>query len=489
MFCIIASFPLIPDLHIQLQYIRTPSVKYFIAHPGIDLISGYLVALLAERFSISRRINLSVPTIPWPLSLALVVTTVSAGLSIARSLSQSNKSFSFVDLVTYSLQFKLMDRFNDYYPVADTVVHAFGFLLIVLLLPLLKNSTNRDELVFRPICVGLVISAVWGLFQALTSFGLPITTSQYRIDSFGFGAHGFQPDLHAFAAHMLLGAVGLYGYIGTTKTSLLGKSLLSLLCICCWLALVLSKSRASLLFAIFYTILLVVAFFVKHRRGVKPTAFVVICIGAAAILSFTFFQARHWLEELYIALFQSGDRSFDFLNQVSKFRLEFYAAAVRMWSEFPLFGLGQGSFFKMSAIQDFSGSPLMASSRGENAHNYFLQALAEVGLVGFACYAAVFIWPFTARSDKKSSMLPVGIALGAMFLGNMYSHSFLIRENLYLLAVLIALLYAHHSGEERGKATGSARFSAISITLVIFLVSVCGVQEIVDSFHKVPFAP
>jgi O-antigen ligase len=160
-----------------------------------------------------------------------------------------------------------------------------------------------------------------------------------------------------------------------------------------------------------------------------------------------------------------------------------------MWSEFPLFGLGQGSFFKLSAIEDFSGSALMVASRGENAHNYFLQALAEVGLIGFACYAMVFIWPLATRSDKKNSIWPVGIAIGAMFLGNLYSHSLLIRENLFLLSALIALLYAKMPNRTGYQVTRPSSLNLILGICLIVLLVVCGGAEVITSFHKPPFAP
>ena len=488
-FCIIASFPLIPDFHIQLQYIKAPAVKYFFAHQGIDLIAGYVSARCLEKVSMSRQLKFEMPEIPWPLSLTLIVVAVSAGVSISRSLFHANTRFSVEDLVTHGLQFKLMNRFNDYYPVADVVLHAFAVLFILALIPILKNSKEKDDLIFKPICISLIISAFWGLFQALTSFGLPITTSQYRVESFGFGAHGFQPDLHAFAAHMLLGAVGLYGYIVTTEKSRLYKLGLGFICILCWVALVLSKSRASLLFSIFCTLVLLMVFIAKHRKTISPRTLLLISLSFTFILIFTFFQTSHWLKELYYALFQASDRSFDYLNQVSKFRLEFYTAALRMWSEFPLFGLGQGSFFKLSAIQDFSGSPLMVSSKGENAHNYFLQTLAEVGLIGFVCYGIVFIWPLLGTSDKKHAMWPVGIAIVSIFLGNLYSHSLLIRENLFLLAALTALLYAHRASEDTFKGSKVAPWVLGLRTTIFVVIAISAAQEVLVSFHKPPFAP
>jgi hypothetical protein len=53
--------------------------------------------------------------------------------------------------------------------------------------------------------LGLAISAITGLIQAATGWGLPEALLQFRKDAFGYAAIGLQPDLHAFAAHMLLG--------------------------------------------------------------------------------------------------------------------------------------------------------------------------------------------------------------------------------------------------------------------------------------------
>jgi hypothetical protein len=160
-----------------------------------------------------------------------------------------------------------------------------------------------------------------------------------------------------------------------------------------------------------------------------------------------------------------------------------------MWSEFPLFGLGQGSFFKLSAIQDFSGSPLMVLSKGENAHNYFLQTLAEVGLIGFVCYGMVFIWPLLGASDKKYAMWPAGLAVVSIFLGNLYSHSLLIRENLFLLAALTALLYAHRASEDTFKGSKVASWVLGLRTAICVVIAIAAAQEVLVSFHKPPFAP
>jgi O-antigen ligase len=112
-----------------------------------------------------------------------------------------------------------------------------------------------------------------------------------------------------------------------------------------------------------------------------------------------------------------------------------------MFSEYPLFGIGQGNLFRMSSHIDVSHSIYMVQQGGENAHNYFLQTLAETGLVGTAAFILVLSWPF-CRVAQFSKIAAPALALFSIGLGNLFSHPLLIRPNLILFAVLLALMYA-----------------------------------------------
>jgi O-antigen ligase len=72
-----------------------------------------------------------------------------------------------------------------------------------------------------------------------------------------------------------------------------------------------------------------------------------------------------------------------------KGRLAFWAAATSMIAERPVFGIGVGRFYKEVAV--YAPDPAALPRRQENAHNYFLQIAAELGLVGFAAWAAVLV--------------------------------------------------------------------------------------------------
>jgi O-antigen ligase len=484
---LIFMMPLLPNLHIQLEYLRPPVLKSFIAYPGLDFIVGYVSATCLHLLVDHKSFRGSNSRIPWPLAASLIFIACSASIAIARNLAQSGSDFSLAKLLIHLLSFKILDWKNDYFPLADLLVYSSALALVVTLLPLLRTHTDRDQLVFKPLLAGLFVSASWGIFQALTGFGLPITTSQYRTEDFGFGAHGFQPDLHAFAAHMLVGAVGLYAYLLKSTQTTQQRWVAGAVCIVCWVALVLSKSRASVIFAVVFSLIFLLHYVWGRKWKLSALHASALCFAAFVLAGFTFFHTGGWLLELFNNLKDLGQSDFDQLNRISKWRLELHLAATRMWSAFPIFGLGQGTFFRLSSLAEFSQSPLMVSSGGENAHNYFLQTLAELGVLGFSLFCCVFIWPLRQRQNWQGA-LPVCILILATFLGNLYSHAFIIRENLFLLAVFVALLYSQTEGSQPVASSSSMRnYLQLVYALAIISLLAYGFYEVIDSFGRYPF--
>ena len=66
-------------------------------------------------------------------------------------------------------------------------------------------------------------------------------------------------------------------------------------------------------------------------------------------------------------------------------RVQFAETSFRMIRARPWFGIGVGQYYPTSPL---FFSPTLASAYGaENAHDYFLQLAAELGMLGFAAYA------------------------------------------------------------------------------------------------------
>jgi O-antigen ligase len=89
--------------------------------------------------------------------------------------------------------------------------------------------------------------------------------------------------------------------------------------------------------------------------------------------------------------------------QGAGFRQQFNATSLRMIRARPLFGLGIGQYYPMSPL---FLSPQLAWTYGfENAHNYFLQVGAELGVAGLVLFAA-WIGVVLVRSARAIAAAP-----------------------------------------------------------------------------------
>jgi O-antigen ligase len=468
-------------------------------NPGLDLAAGllfaYFIRTLLKRIlqqqTLSSETNPSFVTSSWPVGLVMLVITSSVALAIARNLYLSATSTSIRGVLFNLMHFRPIDWRADYLPIGNWVAYAIAVGLIFLVNSTLKkfNTESRNQWIFRSLMLGLVVSAIVGLIQAATGWGLPETQLQFRKDAFGFAAMGLQPDLHAFAAHMLLGVVGLWGYFLVCKNSA-ERFFIAVTFLLCTAGLVASKSRASLLIALITLVILSLIYFYRHSKKIffiSLMVFVVvigiILLGAGSIPSLA------WVGEL-IAQMQS--RRLDSLSDLGGMmgsRFEIWSAVINMFSSYPLMGVGEGEFYHLSSNISFARSEFLQLNRGENAHNYFLQVLAENGLIGITVFPIAFIVPYRDCQNKQL-ILPASMGLLSLFLGNVFAHSFLVRENLMLGATLLGLIYCF---SEVGIANALNKRAALPsrnrlMSLLVILALLVGVAiEAAFSFGKLPF--
>ena len=236
----------------------------------------------------------------------------------------------------------------------------------------------------------------------------------------------------------MIGTVGIVGFLhkAQKRDALLGYTCIAL----CWLALILSKSKATFVFAAVTSLFLLIMQLRSRRLPLKKILYA--SFAVIAVLGFLLFITKNfvWFEYLWQLLAPDNFSRTNF-NRALAYRPELFRAAFYMFSESPIFGVGQGNFFRLSSQLDISHSLYLVKNGGDNAHNYFLQTLAETGLVGGLAFALVIGWPFH-RSDQFSKIAAPALVLLAIALGNVFSHPLLIRPNLVLFAVVLALLYA-----------------------------------------------
>jgi O-antigen ligase len=468
-------------------------------NPGLDLVAGlllaYFIRILSRRVSQQKALSSETNSLflvsPWPVGLVMLAITASVALAIVRNLYLSATSTSIRGVLFNLIHFRPMDWRADYLPMGNWVAYAIAAGLIILVISALRkfDAAKRNQWIFRSLMVGLLISAFVGLIQAATGWSLPEAQLQFRKDAFGYAAMGLQPDLHAFAAHMLLGVVGLWGYFLVCKNKT-EKLLIAFTFLLCTSGLIASKSRASLLIALIAMAILGLIYFYRHSKKIFVISIIVFLVVITAILlGAGSIPGLAWVGELTAQMQSRRLDSLSDLGGIMGSRFEIWSAVVNMFSAYPLIGVGEGEFYRLSSNISFARSEFLQLNRGENAHNYFLQVLAENGLVGMIVFAVAFIVPYRACQNKKL-ILPACIGLLSLFLGNIFAHSFLVRENLLLGACLLGLLYCFCeigiTNAPNQRAAFLSRNRPLGFLAILVLIVAVAV-EVDSSFGKLPF--
>jgi O-antigen ligase len=454
---VIFLLPLTPTFSKQLAAI-VPLFEVKRTLSGYDLVAGF-VAGHVLRYLIYLKSERSSFALPPPISFACLVLTVSVFLAIARNLWQAASVFSFAGLKYNAMNMLSIGWRDDFYPLVDFFTYGLAAAFVACALQVLSEKERSAETILKPLLWGVIVSALWSVLQSKTGLGLPYSSASGNryYQGFGFAGTGFQPDIHAFSGHMLIGAVGAFGcfFLRDAKIS---RWLITAAILMGWVGLAVSKSRGSALLACtFYA--LIGAWWLWQRN--KTYLFMVttaIFFGMGAVYLFHRWGMSIiplWLIQYVEGLPRLHINNLETLNAHFGYRAEIYRAVFRMFEQFPLMGVGQGAFYRMSGMLEFSGSKFLASINGENAHNYFLQILAEMGLIGFFTLAAVIVIPIV-RARFSSRLLPIGIMLIAFGLGNIFAHSLLIRENFFLFAACVALLYVQAQRSIDAVATENA---------------------------------
>jgi tetratricopeptide (TPR) repeat protein len=147
-------------------------------------------------------------------------------------------------------------------------------------------------------------------------------------------------------------------------------------------------------------------------------------------------------------------------------RLYYLGSALDMWLAHPWGGTGAGTY--RDVHPQYQKRVISASS---NAHNFYVQTLAELGLVGILALVAVVLWLLAGGLRglvAEPEMVPVAIgALGlVLHFGLDIDASY--PALLLLAAALIGLVYRQAS-QGRGKA--SWRWPAVAVVLMAPLIS------------------
>lgn len=128
-------------------------------------------------------------------------------------------------------------------------------------------------------------------------------------------------------------------------------------------------------------------------------------------------------------------------------RAEMARVAVKMWETDPWVGVGAGNFYDRSA--GYITDPLVKSLYGrENAHNNFLQILAELGVLGLLAFLTL-LWTAAPRLWDTDA---VSAGIGAFLVTCLAGHPLLVPEVAAAFWILAGVAASRNAPAHGGRA-------------------------------------
>lgn len=460
-----------PSVHEQLNVLAGTGFRAW-AYPGVDCGLGFLAAwVLRGGLDRTDEILNRIPSGRVLLFHAWMV--FSSAIAVAHNIWQSASEFSLRGLAFNAWLTRGITWHDDYYPLQDPFFYAVAVAMLFSTWALL-NQAGRPLLrrLVGAVLIGASVNVLFVLWQKLTGKGWVnglIATS----------ANAFWPDLHSFGVFMALSlflSYGLWKHSGTRAVATAaGFSLVASATGLYW-----SGSRSTLLFVAILLVGWALWSALRHKGWQRALALV----AAGAVVG-----AVHWtLDRGYRGLSYANleerltQLDPEALNVALSHRPEIWDAALRMYSTFPFFGLGQGAFYRLSIIPDFSGSKVLIGLGGDGVHSEFLRILVELGPVGLGLFLFMLI-PF-ARLGRQNFRWISFYALAGISIGCIYTNAILVRE-LLLLAGVFAGSYFWEASSASPTAASSPRTVKVA-TFTLIALAVAGLIEVVFSFGRYP---
>jgi len=462
-----------PSLHQQLNSVVGVALRAW-AYPGVDCAIGFIAAWVVRGGLKDARSVLE--RFPGGTLLALHAwMTLSALVAVTHNLWQSASEFSLRGLISHAWLLRWITFQDDYFPIQDLYFYSLALAIVVGAYAVVAREGDRTvrELI-GAVLFGAAANFVFAVWQQSTGKGW------YAIGVAGIDVNALWPDIHSFGPFMAFAlSLGL-GLIVTRDLPVLTRALTVFASLAAAVGLYLSGSRSTLL--IVALLLIIAASWAAFRLHGWRRAVALAC--AMALLTVMAWLGSRGYRGVSLSSFGAALEALDF-NTALSHRPEIWGAALRMYLGFPFFGLGQGAFYRLSSIEQFSGSETLARLGGNGAHNYFLQSFVELGPVGGVLALLIAVPAF--RLGRHNFRLISFYALLGIGVGNIYAHPLLVREMLMLAAIFggVYVWEARTLAPDLWRPLSGAALRRASV--VIGVLALVAGAEAAFSFSRYPF--
>ena len=289
-----------------------------------------------------------------------------------------------------------------------------------------------------------ILDRIWQvmLFQAAaiicfslvqTVFHIPMTNKRSVL------VHAPFEDVHSYGSYLVLLFFALLGMCLSRGKRRIAAIVLSL----CLLGFVFLSASFAAMGAVFIVGCVYMATQWRHGR----TA-VAVFAGLAALVLVWNHMYPTWVNSLEGKLAARYARGATIEKMIDKLGGRFMSAdqALGIIQTFPITGSGVGTFYRISRYYHFSDTP--HPHRIENAHNYYLQFCADLGIPAFLIFLAIIILAFKhgiarlRRAGAADAALMKGVLFGlAAYLITMVTgHPLLLSNQQFLFWFVLAVV-------------------------------------------------
>lgn len=256
------------------------------------------------------------------------------------------------------------------------------------------SENNNEKLIIFVFYMHAIIIIVFSVFQLF--FKIPI-------NEFGALNSPFD-DIHSYGSYVLLCFFILF-YTSISKKYIPGLIFSSFL-----LLFVIFSASAATLFTLIIMSIILLSFKYRSFRFVSVLIIILPLIFFSNILLPRDNKLNHPILNRYLERF-SADTAFKRLGG----RAASADQALGMIKDYPITGSGIGTFYRVSRHYHFF-KPLNLN-RKENAHNYYLQIAAEMGIIALIIFLSAIILAFrrgcsTSFVDEQKNKLKIGLLVG-----------------------------------------------------------------------------
>ena len=244
---------------------------------------------------------------------------------------------------------------------------------------LLDKNPHLSKCLLNILVLCILIVGFDGVFQYL--FGVNIfgyeKYNNYRLT----GLFSDEPIIGRYIAYLSLFTFALIfqNYKETGKMILLSISFL----VMCELIVLLSGERTPFFYTSLFLILIIL--FLPNYKVYRISGIVIIILLIVGIFQFNP-NAKVRMVDMTIA--QINESQIPYLPYTSSHEVH-YISSLKMFSNNPFFGIGTNTFRFQCNKPDYS---VNFNSCATHPHNYYIQALAELGIVGFLFIFIFFLY-------------------------------------------------------------------------------------------------